>query len=180
MFLSSIQPLLRGSADITLRISAAKGGGMAVLVLPTLEQMEPETGDQVVAQLQQALVRPLSLTIPAGEDPDAALAAILTQVDAARTPLIDQLASYREQVAEAANQARLAADKKGAAGKAAPAGKGKVAGTATTGRAAAKDAPSETVSTDAPAHAPAPAPEADAVEGAEQGTPAAAADLFAD
>ena len=147
MFLSTIKPLMRGTSAITLTISSTPDGAMCVLLQPALEQMDAETADQTLAELQRALVRPLRVLIPGDIDPDAAFAEVFTDVAQSREQAIDQLAQYREHMAEAANQARLAQSKKTtAAATDAKKPGGKKASTSTAKASSATPPPDEHVS----------------------------------
>lgn len=72
-FLASLKPLMRGSASLTVTLTAAANDALTVVIQPKLANVEPDTTDAVRAALQAALARPVCLTIPEGVDPDAEL-----------------------------------------------------------------------------------------------------------
>ncbi|MHB8742798.1 MAG: hypothetical protein ACYC9L_06685 [Sulfuricaulis sp.] len=97
MFLSTVRPLLRDDSQVQLRIRG-EGEGLAVTVIPQIKGIEAETNDATLAALQAALTKPFHFTIAVNEDPDKALADVLTSIGAAQAGARDDLAKYRAQI----------------------------------------------------------------------------------
>lgn len=166
-FLASLKPLMRGSASLTVTLTAAANDALTVVIQPKLANVEPDTTDAVRAALQAALARPVCLTIPEGVDPDAELLTALTRVNEHRAPVADDLRDYLDGLAQAQQTAKLeaqkAAEKKTAASKPAPAkGKGKSATAATTPPANVESAEDEADDGDEAAATNDATPDADA------------------
>lgn len=111
-FLSSLRPLLRGSASVTLTLAAAADEGLSVVILPKLDQCDPDTTDAARAALQAALARPIRLVIPAGTDPDAEFTAALLRVNEARAPVVDDLRDYLDSLSQAQQTAKIESSKR--------------------------------------------------------------------
>ena len=111
-FLSSLRPLLRGSASITITLAATADDGLSVVVLPKLDQCDPDTSDAARAALQAALARPIRLVIPAGADPDAEFNTALLRINEARAPVVDDLREYLDSLSQAQQTAKIESAKK--------------------------------------------------------------------
>lgn len=114
-FLASVRPILRGSASITITMSAAPNNALALLVSSKLENFDAETADPARAALQAALALPMRIVIPAEADPDAEFVAAVRRFDAARSPVMDDLQSLLDTLAQAQQTAKAATAKKAAA-----------------------------------------------------------------
>lgn len=134
--LASLRPVLRGSASVTLTLTAAPNDALDVLVTSKLAVVDPDTADAARAALQAALALPLRLTIPAGSDPDAVFAAALTRYDTARAPVMDDLQALLDALAQAQQAAKASAKKP-----AAPAKPAATKATKSAGQGAAQPAP---------------------------------------
>lgn len=176
--IASLRPLLKGPSTVVLTLSEEQGS-LVALIQPRLLKIDADTNDEELAALQMALSRPLKVKLTAEGDPDVELAEALRTMGQSRTVTADQLASYCEAQAEAANAASLAKEKKASASKATP----------TKGKPALA-APSNSAGASAPAAEAAPLPEptttgteqaAGSGEAAQSDAPAVAAkpnDLF--
>lgn len=194
-FLSSLRPLLRGSASVAITLAVAADDALSVVVTPKLDQCDPDTTDAARAALQAALARPIRLLIPAGTDPDAEFAAALSRINDARAPVVDDLREYLDTLSQAQQTAKIESAKKDAKKDAKKPGKepSKPSAAAPTTAAApapeahdakpeqdeADDAQDDTgaPTTAAPTAAPVYASAADAIS-ASSPAPAAAASLF--
>jgi PRTRC genetic system protein E len=110
-FLANLAPLLKGASEVTLKISAVDGG-LSVVVIPRLEEFDPDTTDEGLAVLQAALSKPFHFRVPEGQDPDQLLADALNSIGGARAPVVDEIARYREQMADAKTSAQQSSAKK--------------------------------------------------------------------
>lgn len=110
--LQSIAPLVADGGEILLKVTRARET-LSVLVTPKLAGFKPETEDEVLARLQSALALPVLIKVPAEPDPDAALAEALQELAEARSPVLNQLSTYRASLEEAAAAAKVAEQKKG-------------------------------------------------------------------
>ena len=109
--LSNLRPLLRGNASIAITLSAASNDGLTVLIQPKLLHIDTSTTDPVRSALQAALAQPIRLVIPADADPDAVLANALQRVNTVRAPMVDDLQTYLDGLAQAALEAKVEAEK---------------------------------------------------------------------
>lgn len=129
--LANTRPLLRGAEALTITVSES-AGALSVLITSRLSGFAPDTTDPALAVYQAALAKPVRILIPEGTlDPDAALADALRSLTDARTPVVDQMQGYLDdlkQTAAAAEAAKKAADDAAAAKKQAEA-KGKKSAT---------------------------------------------------
>jgi len=105
-FLNSVRPLLKGSASITITMSAAADNAIALLVTSRLETFDPETVDPARAALQAALALPMRVVIPAGADVDAEFISTITRYDNARAPVVDELQTLLDTLAQAQHAAK--------------------------------------------------------------------------
>jgi hypothetical protein len=114
-FLASVRPILRGSASITITMTAAANDALSLLVSSKLETFDPETTDPALAALQAALALPVRIVIPAGADADKEFVAALGRYDTSRSPVMDDLQSLLDTLAQAQQAAKAATAKKAAA-----------------------------------------------------------------
>jgi PRTRC genetic system protein E len=105
--ITTLAPLLANASRVTLTLSRATGGGVAILVTTVLDPKDTESTDPIIAPLVAALARPLYLEAPT-EEADATLQAALRDALEIRQGAAMLLEAYKADLAEQQNQARAA------------------------------------------------------------------------
>ena len=106
-FLNAIKPLLKGSTEIVVRLSAGPDGIQQIAVTPKLDGMDAETTDVELANLQSLLAMPFVVNCPAEQDADAYFEAAVTAYQADRVPVLSDLEAHRARIAAAAAAAAV-------------------------------------------------------------------------
>ena len=110
-FLNALVPLMRGNASLQIVVKPVDGQ-LRFVVIPTLDQLDPETNEPALGNLQAALSRPFVFTAAMDADLDAAASTALRDLAAARSDALDALAEYRQSMAEATEKAKSEAASK--------------------------------------------------------------------
>ncbi|QRD62724.1 PRTRC system protein E (plasmid) [Xanthomonas citri pv. citri] len=102
-FLKTLLPLLQHGSTINFSLKEV-GGKVQIIIEPQLAKFEPETTDEVVATLQSVLAHPIRITCER-ETTDEQFLAALTSISPGHAAASDQLAEYRQRLADAAAEA---------------------------------------------------------------------------
>lgn len=108
--IQSLLPLLKNGSSVNFNLKEVNGQ-IQVLIEPSLSNVEVDTTDSVVATLQAALLHPVRIMCNR-DATDAEVIAALGVIGPSHEGTNDQLAEYRQRIADAAAEAkRLEAEK---------------------------------------------------------------------
>ncbi|WP_440986167.1 hypothetical protein ACQHIH_21680 (plasmid) [Xanthomonas sontii] len=103
-FINTLLPLLKHGSSLNLNLKEV-AGKIQIVIEPQLAKLEPETTDAVVATLQSVLVHPIRLTCER-EATDQQFLDALTSIAPGHEAASDQLADYRQRLADASAEAK--------------------------------------------------------------------------
>jgi len=117
MFIAAVRPFIREKCEIQLRIKR-EGAALSITVIPRIDGLDAGTNDETIAALQAALAKPFHLHVADTEDPDKALAGVLTAIGQAQAGAHDDLTAYTARIEADRKAAKEATEKKAAENKA--------------------------------------------------------------
>lgn len=109
--IQTVLPLLKNGSSLILNLKEVDGK-IQVVIEPQLSNFDPETNDEVIATLQAVLVHPVRLVCERSTT-DAQFIQALTSIAPIHESTCDQLAEYRQRLADAAAEAKVKAESKG-------------------------------------------------------------------